>query len=228
MMTRSSFLIAFLGFVTVCPLLARGDIVEGAFIDEIVFHVETYPGHGDPSTTVLGMPDGLAPDINGEGGYTLRFGQSDTLFDYTSEVAVPVGTDLILTEATIFTNANFELKYGYSSSLVDSDDDGYADNPGGTPYLLGTVSLEAPPWMDWYGSRLWFFDLDQDPGHPFLGVTDDFFVAVDDTNQLGDSLDLDAIHVVVPEPSSVLLLIGTSAVMMGRSRQVRKSVESMH
>ncbi len=218
MMTRSSALIAFLGFTIIYPFVARGDIVEGAFIDEIVFHVETYPGHGYPSTTVLGVPDGLAPDINGEGGYTLRFGQSDALFDYTSEVVVPVGTDLILTEATIYTNADFELKYGYSSSLVDADDDGYADNPGGTPLLLGTVSLEAPPWMDWWGSRLWFFDLDQDPSFPFLGVTDDFFVAVNDTNQLGDSLDLDAIQVVVPEASSAWILIAGSIVVLRRRK----------
>jgi hypothetical protein len=98
----------------------------------------------------------------------------------------------------------------------------YADNPGGTPVLLGTSSIGALPWMTWYGSRLWFFDLDQDPPQPFVGVNDDFFVAVFD-DPIGGGFDIDAIQ-VVPEPSTALLVLAGGVFIGCRRTRCRQRI----
>jgi len=182
--------------------------VTGSFVDDVVF----WHGAAGSTDSIKGAPDSISCDLDG-GATTVRFSSSFQGFDYT--VAIPLGTDLIVTERGSTLAAPLPtVSFGYGQNFVDSNNDGIPETLTGNATLLDWVFFWNPPWDPPTSTKIMFFDLEQDPTYLFTGGSEDFFAVVDALEGAGD-VDLDAVQ-LVPEPSTMLLLAGAGVTVLRR------------
>lgn len=141
----------------------------------------------DPSESVndalLGAPDGLFRDLDG-GGVTFGMSAEPVLFDY--EASIPLGTDLILSDAAIGDEEPM-VTFGYG--IPEDSNAGTATNFSGEASFVDRKRIGRPSWSQVnFDMVLFFYDL----GPGFGGVTDDFFVSVDDPSDF----DMDSVHLL--------------------------------
>lgn len=159
---------------------AWADQFSGRFANEVVFI--NYQGDG-ALDDALGPPDGSASSMRDvdldRGAITVRFGET-TEFDYGWAVAIPAGTDVLITEGTGAANGPYPaVWFGSSAAPTDANGDGIADEAVYAGRVLGYVFYPegSAPWTPW-AQRLLFIDLSC--GDQIMRSPSEFVLAIDD------------------------------------------------
>jgi len=200
----------------------------GAFIEGILFRNDPVTGPTSdegPAESVLAPPDNTPSDLDG-GGATYHFDSIPSRFEFGLDLPDDVDVILISPREPDGPGSDPDVLetvlFGYGTP-IDTDGDGVADNTLGVGVRIGADQNHADaPWLlAGTAANLQYYDLDEN----FVGLTEDFFLAIDDTSSPGNmfgqrgDLDLDAIFVIdIPEPATASALAFLKTALLYRKQ----------